>query len=124
MHRVYSCDLDALNRTIRSSDLWRTPCQPARHTTSKGDWQMNFNLNQIAAAASTDQSANSAELNLPKAIMGALGGALVVGLVYGVVGRFVGEYNFLAIAIGSASGLLAVKLGGKASPVVGGVAAA
>jgi hypothetical protein len=86
---------------------------------------MNFNLNQIAAAVNAqDSSTESAQLNFPKAIAGAVAGALVLGLIYGVVGRFVSEFNFLAIAIGSGSGLLAVKLGGKASPVVGGIAAA
>lgn len=89
---------------------------------------MNFDINQIrnaaAAASSPEDDASTGELNLPKAIAGALVGALVTGLLYGVVGRFVAEFSYLAVLIGSASGLLAVRLGGKASPVAGGVAAA
>lgn len=84
---------------------------------------MSFNLNQIAAAATQD-SEPSVSLNLPKAIAGAVAGALAAGIVYGVVGRFVAEFSYLAVLIGSASGLFAVKLGGKASPVAGAVAAA
>ena len=88
---------------------------------------MNFNINQLAEAAQSavgnNDEAPAAEISLPKAIAGALGGALVVALVYGVVGRFVGEYSFLAVAIGSASGLAAVRLGGGTSPIAGAVAA-
>lgn len=83
---------------------------------------MSFDLNQIAAAARTDSSAEGT-LSLPKAIAGALAGALVIGLVYGVVGRFVAEFSYLAILIGTASGLAAVRLGGGSSPVAGAVAA-
>ncbi len=87
---------------------------------------MSFDLNQIASAARTataDSGAQSGELSLPKAIVGALAGALVLGLVYGVVGRFVAEFSYLAILIGTASGLAAVRLGGRPSPVAGAVAA-
>jgi hypothetical protein len=84
---------------------------------------MNFDLNQIAAAARTPDDEPGATLNLPKAIAGALAGALAAGLIYGVVGRFVAEFSYLAVLIGSVSGLLAVRLGGKASPVAGAVAA-
>ncbi len=87
---------------------------------------MNLNLDQLAnAAQSATQTDESSEgtLNLPKAIAGALVGALAAGIVYGVVGRFVGEFSYLAVVIGSASGLLAVRLGGKASPIAGTVAA-
>lgn len=89
---------------------------------------MNLDLNSIANAAKTatqtSDDAPETELNLPKAIAGALAGAVVAGLIYGVVGRFVAEFSYLAVLIGSASGLLAARLGGRASPVAGGVAAA
>ncbi|MCA9608241.1 MAG: hypothetical protein KC619_21680 [Myxococcales bacterium] len=91
---------------------------------------MNFDLNQIsnAAAAATrsadsTESTESGEMSLPKAIAGALGGAIAAGLLYGIVGHFVAEFSYLAVLIGSASGLMAVRLGGKASPVAGGIAA-
>jgi len=87
---------------------------------------MNFNIDQLAnAAQAATQSEDDSEgtLSLPKAIAGALVGALVAGLLYGLVGRFVAEFSYLAVLIGSASGLLAVRLGGKASPVVGVTAA-
>jgi len=89
---------------------------------------MNLDLNSIANAAKTatapaEGEEAQAELDLPKAIAGALAGAVVAGLLYGVVGRFVAEFSYLAVLIGSASGLLAARLGGKPSPLVGGVAA-
>ena len=83
---------------------------------------MNFNLDQLAAAA-TAPDTEEGTLDMPKAIMGALAGALVVGLIYGVVGRFVAEFSYLAILIGTASGLAAVRLGGKANRTAGVVAA-
>lgn len=83
---------------------------------------MNMDFNRIAAAA-TAPDTEGGTLDLPKAVMGALAGALVVGLVYGVVGRFVAEFSYLAILIGTGSGLAAVRLGGKASPLAGAVAA-
>ena len=89
---------------------------------------MNFDMNQLANAAQsatqTDPEEASQPFSLPKAIVGALAGALVLGLIYGVVGRFVAEFSYLAILIGSAAGLAAVRLGGRASPIAGGVAAA
>lgn len=80
---------------------------------------MNFDINQIANAANLPKDESTTPLNMPKAIVGALGAALAIGLVYGVVGRFVAEFSYLAVLIGSASGLAAVRLGGKATPVVG-----
>lgn len=85
---------------------------------------MNFSLDQIASAARLPADDSDAPLNLPKAIMGALAGAVVVGLIYGVVGRFVAEFSYVAVLVGSASGLAAVRLGGRASPIAGAVAAA
>jgi len=88
---------------------------------------MNLDLNSIANAAKTatqtSDDSPDVELNLPKAIGGALAGAVAAGLIYGVVGHFVAEFSYLAVLIGSASGLLAARLGGKASPIAGGVAA-
>ncbi len=63
------------------------------------------------------------EINIGKAIAGAIGGALAMGLVYGAVGRFVAEYSYVAFLIGAASGMAAMKLGGGRSVVVGCVAA-
>lgn len=67
--------------------------------------------------------AGEGEVNLPKAIAGAVGGALVMGLLYGVAGRFIGEYSYVAFLIGAASGMGAMKLGGGRSFLVGGIAA-
>ncbi|HJL16310.1 MAG TPA: hypothetical protein RMH99_11675 [Sandaracinaceae bacterium LLY-WYZ-13_1] len=84
---------------------------------------MNLDLDRIAAAATASPEPSEGTLQLPKAVMGALAGAVAAGLLYGVVGRFVAEISYLAVLIGSASGLAAFRLGGKASPLVGGVAA-
>jgi hypothetical protein len=62
-------------------------------------------------------------VNLPKAALGALAGAFAMGVVYGVVGRFVGEYSYVAFLIGAAGGVGAMKLGGGRSLVAGGLAA-
>jgi hypothetical protein len=61
---------------------------------------------------------------MPMAVAGALGGAIALALVYGVVGRFVGEFSYVACLIGFASGAAAAKLGGGRNLVVGAVAAA
>ena len=63
------------------------------------------------------------QVSLPKAMVGAVGGALALGLVYGVVGRFVGEFSYAAFLVGAASGVAAMKLGGGRSIVAGVVAA-
>jgi hypothetical protein len=63
------------------------------------------------------------QVSLGKAIVGAVGGALLMGIVYGVVGRFVGEFSYVAFLIGAASGVGAMKLGGGRSIVAGAVAA-
>ncbi len=67
--------------------------------------------------------AGEGEVSLPKAIVGAAVGALVVGALYGVVGRFVAEYAYGAFLIGAASGVLAMRLGGGRSIPAGVVAA-
>jgi len=67
--------------------------------------------------------AGQGEVNLPMALVGAVGGALLLGIVYGVVGRFVGEYSYVAFLIGGASGVAAMKLGGGRSVIAGIVAA-
>ena len=58
-------------------------------------------------------------VNLPMAMVGAVGGALVMGAVYGGVGKFVGEFAYLAVLIGVASGMGVIKLGGGRSIVAG-----
>jgi hypothetical protein len=79
---------------------------------------MDFNAGQLGATAQPTQG-----YNLTMAIVGAVAGALALGLVYGVVGRFVAEYKYIAIAVGVVSGTAAVRLGGGQS-LVGGVGAA
>jgi len=60
---------------------------------------------------SVEDAAQGGEVKLPMAIAGALGGAIALALVYGVVGRFVGEFSYVACLIGFASGAAAAKLG-------------
>ena len=72
----------------------------------------------------TTADAGEGEVSLPKAAMGAVAGAFAMGLVYGVIGRFVGEYSYVAFLIGAASGVGAMKLGGGRSVVAGAIAAA
>lgn len=79
----------------------------------------NLNLGGFVTADASEGS-----VNLPKAAMGAVGGALALGLVYGIVGRFVGELSYVAFLIGAASGVGALKLGGGRSVIAGGIAAA
>ena len=67
--------------------------------------------------------AGEGNVKLPLAIVGAAGGALVMGVVYGFVSNIVGEYSYVAFLIGAASGLAAMKLGGGRSVVSGVVAA-
>lgn len=73
---------------------------------------------------SMDDAGEGGEVHLPKAAAGAIGGALALGIVYGLVGRFVGEFSYVAFLIGAASGVGAMKLGGGRSLVAGGIAAA
>ncbi|MEM9187693.1 MAG: hypothetical protein AAGF12_00855 [Myxococcota bacterium] len=63
------------------------------------------------------------KVKLPLAIVGAVGGALLMGVVYGVAGRFIGEYSYVAFLIGAVSGIGAMKLGGGRSIAAGVVAA-
>lgn len=79
---------------------------------------MDFNAGQLGATAQPTQG-----YNLTMAIVGAVAGALALGLVYGVVGRFVAEYKYIAIAVGVVSGTASVRLGGGQS-LTGGIAAA
>jgi len=72
---------------------------------------------------SVEDAAQGGEVKLPMAIAGALGGAIALALVYGVVGRFVGEFSYVACLIGFASGAAAAKLGGGRNLVVGAIAA-
>lgn len=72
----------------------------------------------------TTADAGEGAVSLPKAAIGAVAGAFAMGLVYGVIGRFIGEYSYVAFLIGAASGVGAMKLGGGRSVVAGGIAAA
>ena len=38
--------------------------------------------------------AGEGNVNVGKAVVGAIGGALAMGLLYGVAGRFIGEYSY------------------------------
>jgi hypothetical protein len=71
----------------------------------------------------TVADAGEGNLNLPMAMVGAVGGALAMGLVYGLIGRFVAEYSYAAFLVGAASGVAAMKLGGARSIRAGIVAA-
>lgn len=66
---------------------------------------------------------NEGQVRLPMAIAGAVGGALAMGAVYGVLGMFIGEFKYVAIASGLVSGIAAMKLGGGRSVPAGIVAA-
>lgn len=81
-------------------------------------------MNKVSLGHFSATDAGEGQADMPKAVVGAIGGALAMGLVYGVVGRFIGEYSYIAFLIGAASGLAAMKLGGARSMVVGGIAAA
>jgi len=78
----------------------------------------NLNMGGLTA-----QDAGEGNVNLPMALVGAVGGALVMGVIYGVVGRFVTEYAYVAFLIGGVSGMAAMKLGGGRSIIAGAVAA-
>lgn len=78
----------------------------------------NLNMGGFVTA-----DAGEGSVSIPKAAMGAVGGAFALALVYGVVGRFIGEYSYVAFLIGAASGVGAMKLGGGRSVVAGGIAA-
>jgi hypothetical protein len=71
----------------------------------------------------TVEDAGEGQVSVPKAVIGAIGGGLVVGVLYGVVARVIGEHSYAAFLIGAAAGLAAMKLGGGRS-IVAGVAAA
>jgi hypothetical protein len=59
-----------------------------------------------------------------KGIAAAAGAAIVVGLAYGLVGMFVNEFKWLALATGAASGVAAVTFAKKHSLALGTLAAA
>jgi hypothetical protein len=80
-------------------------------------------MSQLNMGHFTVADAGEGQVNVGKAIVGAIGGALVMGLVYGVIGRFVGEFSYVAFLIGAASGVGAMKLGGGRSMSAGVVAA-
>src|SRR5690349_7680928 len=80
-------------------------------------------MSQLKMGHFTVNDAGEGNVNVGKAIVGAVGGALAMGLVYGVVGRFVGEFSYVAFLIGAVSGTGAMKLGGGRSMVAGAIAA-
>jgi hypothetical protein len=71
----------------------------------------------------TVEDAGEGGVNLPKALVGAIGGAAVMGVLYGVASRLIGEHSYAAFLIGAVAGLAAMKLGGGRSIVAGVVAA-
>ncbi|MBW2462298.1 MAG: hypothetical protein JRH11_11685 [Deltaproteobacteria bacterium] len=80
-------------------------------------------MSKLSMGSLTVNDAGEGKVNLPLAMVGAVGGALAMGVVYGVLGRFIGEYAYIAFLIGGASGIGAMKLGGGRSMVAGVVAA-
>jgi hypothetical protein len=80
-------------------------------------------MGQLKMGHLTVEDAGEGDVKLGRAIVGATGGALLMGIVYGVVGKVVGEYSYIAFLIGAVSGLGAIKLGGGRSMVAGAVAA-
>ena len=74
-------------------------------------------LPSVAALRAQDPSDKAPSLML--GLVGAVGGALVVGLLYGVVGRLIGEYSYAAVLVGAASGFAAATLGRGTSIPVG-----
>jgi len=71
----------------------------------------------------TEETGPEVQQDLMKGILAAAGAALVVGLAYGVVGMFVNEFKWLALATGAASGVAGVTFAKKYSIPLG-VAAA
>ncbi len=80
-------------------------------------------MNKVSLGHLSANDAGEGKANMPKAIAGAFGGALAMGVIYGLVGRFMGEFAYIAFLIGAAAGLGAMKLGGARSMVVGTIAA-
>lgn len=80
-------------------------------------------MGSLSMGGFTVADADEGKVSLPMATVGAIGGAIALGIVYGVVGRFVGEYSYAAFLIGAASGVAAMKLGGGRSLIAGGIAA-
>src|SRR5689334_19538064 len=69
----------------------------------------------------TDTRENS--VDVPMALIGAVGGAFGMSIVYGLIGKVIGEFSVLALLVGGTAGAAAFKLGHGRSPLVGGVAA-
>ena len=81
----------------------------------------SLNLGGFVLPDASDNSVTS----LPRAAIGAIAGALAVGVVYGIIGRVLHvEYSYVAFLIGAASGVGAMKLGGGRSVLAGAIAAA
>ena len=72
----------------------------------------------------TTADAGEGSVSLPRATLGALGGALAMGVVYGAIGRVLHvEYSYVAFLVGAAAGVAAMKLGGGRSIPAGAISA-
>lgn len=81
-------------------------------------------MGQLRMGHISVEDAGEGSVNLGKAIVGAVGGGLAMGVLYGVASRVVGEYSYVAFLIGAVAGLASMKLGGGRSVVAGAIAAA
>lgn len=81
-------------------------------------------MGQLRMGHLSVEDAGEGQVNVGKAIIGAVGGGLLMGVVYGVAAKAIGEHSYVAFLIGAVAGLAAMKLGGGRSIVAGGVAAA
>jgi hypothetical protein len=81
-------------------------------------------MGQLRMGHLSVEDAGEGRVNLGKAIVGAVGGGLLMGVVYGVAAKVIGEHSYVAFLIGAVAGLAAMKLGGGRSIVAGAVAAA
>ncbi len=80
-------------------------------------------MNKVSMGHLSAEDVGEGQANMPKAILGAFAGAIALGVIYGLVGRFIGEFAYVAFLIGGGAGIGAMKLGGARSMVVGGIAA-
>lgn len=84
----------------------------------RGDKTMNFASEDVMETAGEQP-----QTNLVMGLVGAAGGALLMGIVYGFVSLFIGEIKLVVLLVGAVSGFGAMKLG-KGSSLVVGIAAA
>ncbi len=74
-------------------------------------------MTEEIAAAGEEQPA------IIKGIAAAAGAAIAVGLIYGVIGMFVAEFKYVALATGAASGLAGLHFAKRHSLALGALAA-